>query len=61
LAHTNNFKIYYRKTDHAYFNFPEVLHLPGPSTMYLSYHPFAGPDNNARSYLKIFTSLCGVW
>jgi len=40
VGFTNNFRLDYRKTDLAYVNFPGLLHLPGPGTMYLfQFHP----------------------
>ena len=34
MVYTNSFKLNYRKTDHAYLNFPGPPYLPDPGAMY---------------------------
>jgi len=43
LVYINNNHHHYSKTDHSYFKFSELLYLPGPSTMHLSYLLLVGP------------------
>jgi len=37
--------------DQSYFEFPELLYLPAPSTMYLSYLRLVGPAGRVWALL----------